>query len=189
MEIRWRQHGIGDYTRRSAEQGSWHCHDLVDLIHYWSKANLFEINCDMTKELTISFSRQYAPFSRACIDKSSIESVQREKLLGVMINANLTWDDHTVGLGEKSMPVENTFLFNWNVHRFLLMISISFSNQLLTTHPIRFTDCYPCSRPAYNLRRQMIFGLLKKLKQRDLRTLLSTTVALTQYIDDFEFTF
>ena len=51
----------------------------------------------MTKELTISFSRRCALFSRACTDKSSIESVQREKLPGVMINANLTWDDHTVG--------------------------------------------------------------------------------------------
>ena len=32
--------------------------DLVDLIHDWSKTNLYEINCDKTKELNISFSCQ-----------------------------------------------------------------------------------------------------------------------------------
>ena len=38
--------------------------DLVDLIHDWSKTNLYEINCDKTKELNISFSRQRPLFPR-----------------------------------------------------------------------------------------------------------------------------
>ena len=39
--------------------------DLVDLIHDRSKTNLFEVNCDKTKKLTISFSRQCPLFPRA----------------------------------------------------------------------------------------------------------------------------
>ena len=68
--------------------------DLVDLIHDRSKTNLFEVNCDKTKELTISFSRQRPLFPRACIDRNSIETVQCKKLLGVMLNVNLTYNDH-----------------------------------------------------------------------------------------------
>ena len=64
--------------------------DLVDLIHDRSKTNLFEVKCDKTKELTISFSRQRPLFPRACIDRNSIESVQCAKLLGVTLNGNLT---------------------------------------------------------------------------------------------------
>ena len=50
--------------------------DLVDIIHEWSKTNPFEINCDKTKELNISFSHQRPLFPRACIDGNSMESVQ-----------------------------------------------------------------------------------------------------------------
>ena len=87
----------GDYTQHSKVQ------DLVDLIrHDWSKTNLFqqEINCDKTKELSMS-----SLFPSACIDGNSIES-DCAKLLGVMINVNLTWNEHIEQL-------ENaTFLFN-----------------------------------------------------------------------------
>ena len=62
--------------------------DFVDLIHDWSKTNLFEVNCDKTKELTTSLSRHCPRFQRACIDGIPIESVQCAKLLGVMINSN-----------------------------------------------------------------------------------------------------
>ena len=43
-----------------------------------------------------------------------------------------------------------------------------------------------CNRPTYNLRRQKTYT---KLKQRDLRTLLSTRVALWHCIHDWQFTF
>ena len=75
--------------------------DLVDLIHDRSNTNMFEINCDKTKELTISFSRQRPLFPRACIDGNSIESVKCAKLLGVMLNVNLTWNDHIEELVKK----------------------------------------------------------------------------------------
>ena len=63
--------------------------DFVDLIHDWSKTNLFEVNCDKAKELAISFSRQCPRFQRAYIDGNPIESVQCAKLLGVMMNSRI----------------------------------------------------------------------------------------------------
>ena len=63
---------------------------------------MFEINCDKTNELNISFSRQRPLFPRACIDANSIESVQWAKLLGVLINGNLTWNSHIEELVKKA---------------------------------------------------------------------------------------
>ena len=87
-------------TIRKGRQGK--AQDLVDLIHDWSMKTLFERNCDKTKELNISFSRQRPLFRRACIDGNSIESVQCAKLLGVMISVNLTWTDHIEKLVKKA---------------------------------------------------------------------------------------
>ena len=39
----------------------------VDQKHDWSKDNLFQLNCDKTKELTICFNPQRPPFPRSCI--------------------------------------------------------------------------------------------------------------------------
>ena len=55
-----------------------------------------------TYQLTISFSRQCPRFQRARIDGNPIESVQCAKLLGVMINSNLTWNDHIEELVKKA---------------------------------------------------------------------------------------
>ena len=83
--------------------------DFMDMIHDWSKTNLFEVNCDKAKELTINFSCQCPRFQRACIDGNPIESVQCAKLLGVMINSNLTWNDHIKELVKKA-PRKHYFL-------------------------------------------------------------------------------
>ena len=58
----------------------------------------------------MSFSRQRPLFARACIDGNSIESVQCAKLLGVMINVNITWNDHIQELAKKASR-KHYFLF------------------------------------------------------------------------------
>ena len=47
----------------------------VDQVIDWSKKNLFELNGDKTKELTITFSHNSSKFPRAIIDGLPIESV------------------------------------------------------------------------------------------------------------------
>ena len=57
----------------------------------WSKKNLFQLNCDKTKELYISFRRlQEPPRSAVTIEGIPIAKVNSTKLLGITINNKLT---------------------------------------------------------------------------------------------------
>ena len=65
-------------------------------VNEWSKENLFQLNCDKTKELVINYSRQskeeiYPP---VLIDGQPIRKVTSVKLLGLMLNSYLTWNNH-----------------------------------------------------------------------------------------------
>ena len=66
----------------------------VDAIYDWSKANLFQLNGEKTKELVISFSRDPPQLHRVCIDGTPIKTIQSTKLLGLTISDTLTWNDH-----------------------------------------------------------------------------------------------
>ena len=68
--------------------------DAVDKVIDWSKKNLFQLDGDKTRELTISFSRNSSHFPRSVADGLPSESVDNTKLLGVTINKNLTWNNH-----------------------------------------------------------------------------------------------
>lgn len=74
----------------------------VDQVIDWSKKNLFQLNGDKTKELTMTFSHNSSKFPRALIDSLPIESVDKTKLLGVTINSSLTWNDHIEDLLKKA---------------------------------------------------------------------------------------
>ena len=228
----------------------------MDLIHDWSKTNLFEINCDKTNELNTTFSRRSPLFLRACIDGSAIESVQCARLLGVTINVNLTCNDHTEELVKKTSrkhyflvqlkraqvrsddlvayyrgyirsslnyacPVFHCALSKYlqaeleRVQKRVLSCifpgvsykdvslvstaSLRVHQDQITNQPFQLVVNNPsnkiygllrkkCNSPTYNLRRQKIFDQ-HKTKQGDLRTLLSTRVALWQLINDLQFTF
>ena len=84
------------------------------------------------------FSRQRPLFPRACIDGSSIESVQCARLLGVTINVNLTWNDHVEELVKETS----------RKHYFLVQLKraqVPF-DDLVTYHRecIRFSLNYIC---------------------------------------------
>ena len=76
---------------------------VVDHVSEWSKKNLFQLNCEKTKELIISFIRSHQPqFPEAFVDGNPIAQTTSAKLLGVTINSNLTWNDHIEELVKKS---------------------------------------------------------------------------------------
>lgn len=74
----------------------------VDQVIDWSKKNLFQLNGDKTKELTITFSHNSSKFPRALIDGLPIASVDKTKLLVVAINSSLTCNDHIEDLLKKA---------------------------------------------------------------------------------------
>ena len=75
--------------------------DAVDQVIDWSKKNLFQLNGDKTKKLTITSSRNSSQFPRALIDGLPIELVDKTKLPSVTIKS-LTWNDHIEELVKKA---------------------------------------------------------------------------------------
>ena len=76
----------------------------ADQIHDWSKENKFQLNCDKTKELTITFthSHQEANLPPIHVEGNPIRTVTSAKLLGVTINSKLSWNDHIANLVAKA---------------------------------------------------------------------------------------
>ena len=76
---------------------------VVDHISEWSKKSLFQLNCEKTKELIISFIRSYQlQFPEAFVDGNPITQTTSAKLLAVTISSNLAWNDHIEELVKKS---------------------------------------------------------------------------------------
>ena len=81
-------------TIRKGEQSC--AQSAANEINEWSKENLFQLNCDKTKELVINYSRQN--IEEICppvlIDGQPIRKVTSVKLLGLTLNSHLTWNNH-----------------------------------------------------------------------------------------------
>lgn len=74
----------------------------VDQVNQWSQENLLQLNCEKTKEMIISFRRHLPCFPPSQIDGNPIERTTSVKLLGLIINNKLTWNDHVEELVKKS---------------------------------------------------------------------------------------
>ena len=64
----------------------------------WSAENLFQLNLEKTKELTISFRRSPEHFDPVTVDGIQVQATTSSKLLGLIINNTLTWNDHVDSL-------------------------------------------------------------------------------------------
>lgn len=73
-------------------------------VNLWSKSNLFQLNCEKTKELVINYGRSNTDelFSPIFIDGKQIETATKVDLLGVTMNSKLTWDDHISKMVKKA---------------------------------------------------------------------------------------
>ena len=76
--------------------------EAVDHVSNWSAENLFQLNFEKTKELTISFRRSPEHFDPVTVDGIQIQATTSSKLLGLIINNTLTWNDHVDSLIRKA---------------------------------------------------------------------------------------
>ena len=60
----------------------------------WANTNLMKLNCDKTKELLVDFRKNTTHVPNVIMSGTPIERVSCSKLLGVMISADLSWDNH-----------------------------------------------------------------------------------------------
>ena len=66
----------------------------ADQVNVWTSRNKMQLNTGKTKEMTIYFGRKKTSINRITINNQQIETVNTFKLLGVILNDKLTWDDH-----------------------------------------------------------------------------------------------
>ena len=76
--------------------------EAVDHVCNWSAENFFQLNLEKTKELTISFCRSPEHFDPVKVDGTQIQATTSNKLLGLIINNTLTWNDHVDSLIKKA---------------------------------------------------------------------------------------
>jgi hypothetical protein len=60
----------------------------------WCQRNNMRLNTDKTKEMLMDFSKKPFNIEPICMNGNNIERVRSSKLLGVIINNTLTWNDH-----------------------------------------------------------------------------------------------
>ena len=66
----------------------------ADQVSAWTEKTKMQLNVDKTKEMHIYFGKKPTTFSPVTFDDRQIDCVTSCKLLGVVINNKLTWDDH-----------------------------------------------------------------------------------------------
>ncbi|RMX44920.1 hypothetical protein pdam_00020661 [Pocillopora damicornis] len=72
--------------------------EAVDQVSNWSAENLFQLYLEKTKELSISFRRSPEHFDPVTVDGIQIQATTSSRLLGLIINNTLTWNDHVDSL-------------------------------------------------------------------------------------------
>ena len=73
----------------------------IDDVIEWSKMNSMNINPTKSKEMLISFAKNPPEVPHIVIDGESIERVTSCKLLGIILNDKLNWEDHINAIYKK----------------------------------------------------------------------------------------
>jgi len=68
----------------------------------WCKSNNMTLNTTKTKEMAIYFGRKALAIPRITVNGSEVELVDTFKLLGLVINNRLTWEDHVQYVTKKT---------------------------------------------------------------------------------------
>lgn len=68
--------------------------EVMDSTKQWIDANNMLLNSKKSKDMLISFCKILPTAQTVTIDGQSVQRVSGTKLLGVLINSNLKWDDH-----------------------------------------------------------------------------------------------
>ena len=77
--------------------------EAVDDLITWSQLNRLNINSKKTKEMVLgSLDKDSVVPLRPTVSSSVVERVSQYKIIGVMINSDLKWDDHVTAITSKA---------------------------------------------------------------------------------------
>jgi len=77
--------------------------EAVDDLITWSQINRLNISSKKTKEMVLgSLDKDSVVPLRPTVSSSVVERVSQYKIIGVMINSDLKWDDHVTAITSKA---------------------------------------------------------------------------------------
>ena len=88
-------------------------------IEHWTKMKKMKLNCKKSKYMTINFTKNYQFSTRLQLENDLLEEVKEVRLLGVVLNNQLSWQSNTsfiVKKAYKRMPILHK-LFEFEVPR------------------------------------------------------------------------
>ena len=74
----------------------------INTIQQWSRTNDMRLNAKKTHEMTICFKQKRPKFDPILIDSAPVQSVESAKLVGVIIQKDLKWDENTNNILRKA---------------------------------------------------------------------------------------
>jgi hypothetical protein len=70
--------------------------NAADQVELWCNINKMKLNTDKTKELVVNFTKNKILPDPIKLNRQELDRVQNTKLLGLILNDNLTWGDHVL---------------------------------------------------------------------------------------------
>ena len=82
------------YLRNSRERGKSNAQRTTERAVQWSLENRVQLSTDKCQEMQISFTKFQQEFEHILINSDALDVVDSEKLLGLNISSDLTWNIH-----------------------------------------------------------------------------------------------
>ena len=76
-------------------QANFESQSHLDEISEWTKSKMIKLNSEKSKFLVINFTEKYQFSTRLNIENEILQQVKETRLLGVIVNDQLTWHSNT----------------------------------------------------------------------------------------------
>ena len=101
----FKSHGASDINfehNQFLPQTNFKSQSYLDKISEWTRANLMQLNSEKSKFMVVNFTENYQFNTRLNIENQMLQQVKETKLLGVIVNDQLTWHSNTNFLVKKA---------------------------------------------------------------------------------------
>ena len=111
----------------------------LDQISDWTNTHLMKLNSEKSKFMVVNYTDNYQFSTRLRIDNNSLKQVKQTRLLGVLVNDQLSWHENTEFIVKKAYKrmiiLHNLFDFSLPVHE-LVNIYILYIRSVLESSAV-----------------------------------------------------
>ena len=83
-------------------EGNFESQNHLNKLSEWTKAHLMKLNSDKSKFMVVNFTEKYQFNTRLNIENEMLKQVRETRLLGVIVNEQLTWHSNTDHIVKKA---------------------------------------------------------------------------------------